>query len=253
MNAAPDELLRLDRALVAALARGDRVGAADLFDAEFTWIDALGREAREIGSPLLGDEAGLTPILHRYEEAASVVAERGKHFVLRLWIKRPAGWRCLVYHEVSQELPAPPHGPGRRDHDNPARSIPYTPRDGEEREALASWQRLEQAVIDHDAETWASHVADEFLVLGPTRRHTKADRKAVLEEQKRKDTPSAPSPLVWAQLCGVKDALVMRCQHQPFHGKAAQVSRLFIKRDGRWLMAVSFQTTEQDAVVKTID
>jgi hypothetical protein len=253
VNATPDDLVRLDRALAAALAKGDRIGAADLFDANFTWIDAHGRETREISAPLLGDETGLAPILHRYEEAASIVAERGKHFVLRLWIKRPAGWRCLVYHEVAQDLPVPPHGPGRRDHDNPARSIPYTPRDAQEREALASWQRLEQAVIEHDAETWACHVADEFLVLGPTRRHAKADRKAVIEEQKRKDTPSAPSPLVWAELHGVKDALVMRCQHQPFTGKAAQVSRLFIKRDGHWLMAVSFQTTEQDAPVKTID
>jgi hypothetical protein len=107
-------------------------------------------------------------------------------------------------------------------------------------------------VIDHDAEIWASHVADEFLVLGPTRRHSKADRKAVLEEQKLSDAPSAPSPLVSAKLHGVKDAMAMRCQHQPFHGKAAQVSRLFIKRNGQWLMAVSFQTTEQDAPVKTI-
>ena len=44
----------------------------------------------------------------------------------------------------------------------------------------------------------------------------------------------------------------MACEHQPFHGKAARVSRVFIKRDGRWLMAMSFQTTRQDAEVKTI-
>lgn len=252
MNVLPDEVLHADRALVTALASDDRVAAADLFDAEFSWVDARGRESREIGAPLLGNEAGLAPLVHCYDESASIVAERGKHFVLRLWIKRPAGWRCLVYHEVAQDLPAPPHGAGRRDHDNPARSIPYTPRDTDERDALASWQRLEQAVIEHDAETWAKHVADEFLVLGPTRRHTKADRKAVIEEQQRKDTPSAPAPLVWAKLFGVKNAIVMRCQHQPFHGKAAQVSRLFIKRNGQWLMAVSFQTTEQDAPIKTL-
>ncbi len=232
--------------------RATRSAASALIDAEFTAIDAHGRESREVGTPLLGNEAGLNPIVHRYDEAASIVAEHGKRFALRLWIKRPAAWRCIVYHEVWQELPVGPHGPTRHDHDNPARSIPYVPRDERERDALASWQRLEQAVIAHDADTWADHVADEFLVLGPTRRHTKADRKAVLEEQKRKDTPSAPAPLVWAKLHGVKDAIVMRCQHQPFHGKAAQVSRLFIKRGGRWLMAVSFQTTEQDAAVKTL-
>jgi len=253
VNAATDDLLSADRALVGAVAKGDAAAAASFIDAEFTWIDAHGRAGKRVGKPLLGDESGLSPIVHRYEQAASVVAERSKLFVLRIWIKRAAGWRCLVWHEVSQELPAAPHVPTRRDHDNPARVIPYEPRDQHERDALASWQRLEQAVIAHDAETWANHVADEFLVLGPTRRHTKADRKAVLEEQKRKDTPSAPSPLIWAKLHGVNDAIVMRCQHQPFHGKAAQVSRLFIKRDGRWLMAASAQTTEQDAPIKTID
>jgi len=44
----------------------------------------------------------------------------------------------------------------------------------------------------------------------------------------------------------------MTCEHQPFHGKAARVSRVFVKRAGQWLMAVSFQTTRQDAAVKTI-
>ena len=253
MSAAAGRPSAPDRALVAALAKGDRVGAADLFDAEFTWIDAHGREAREIGTPLLGDEAGLTPIVHRYEEAASVVAERGKLSCCASGSSgRPAGaassiTRCRRSCRRRRTGPAAATTTIRR------AAFPIRRATRTEREALASWQRLEQAVIEHDAETWASHVADEFLVLGPTRRHGKADRKAVLEEQKRKDTPSAPSPLVWAQLHGVKDALVMRCQHQPFHGKAAQVSRLFIKRDGRWLMAVSFQTTEQDAPVKSID
>jgi len=57
---------------------------------------------------------------------------------------------------------------------------------------------------------------------------------------------------VSARQFGFKDAMVMACEHQPFHGKAARVSRVFIKRDGRWLMAVSFQTTRQDAPEKTI-
>jgi hypothetical protein len=89
-------------------------------------------------------------------------------------------------------------------------------------------------------------------VLGPTRRHSKADRKAVLAEQKRSGTQSAPAPLVSARLFGFGDAMVMLCEHQPFHGKAARVSRVFVKRNGHWLMAVSFQTTRQDAPVKTI-
>lgn len=74
----------------------------------------------------------------------------------------------------------------------------------------------------------------------------------VLAEQKRSNTNSAPSPLVSARLFGFPDAMVMACEHQPFHGKTARVSRVFVKRDGQWLMAVSFQTPRQDAPVKTI-
>jgi hypothetical protein len=248
-----DGVLRADRALVAALAKG---AGGQWLDDDFSWVDyhgrTIGKAPAVTRQPPLGDEAGLVPTLHHYGEVATVVVERDKIFVLRIWVKRGNDWRLLVYHEVSQNLPAAPHGPGRKDWDNPARTIPYRPQNADERDALASWQRLEAAVIAHDAETWARHVADEFLVVGAARRHCKADRKAVIEQQKRSDANAAPAPLVSARLFGFNGAIVMRCQHQPFTGKAARVSRLFIKRDGHWLMAISFQTTEQDAPVKTI-
>jgi hypothetical protein len=251
-----DELIEADRALVAALAKRDAHAAAALLDDEFTWIDCQGRElgkqqaVRNLPQPPLV-ERGLIPLIHRYGAVASVVIEREKIFVLRLWVRRAAGWRLLTFHEVSQLGPAAPHGPGRKDWDNPCRTLPYEPRSDDERNCLAAWQRLETAVMTHDAETWARHVADEFLVVGAARRHTKADRKEVIEEQKRTDANSAPAPLVSARLFGFPGAMVMACEHQPFHGKAARVSRVFVKRDGQWLMAVSFQTTRQDAPVKT--
>jgi len=46
--------------------------------------------------------------------------------------------------------------------------------------------------------------------------------------------------------------MLMRCEHQPFHGKAARVSRVFVRCDGLWQMAVSFQTARADAPVVTI-
>jgi hypothetical protein len=257
MQASDDDAMRADRALVAALAGGE-VGAAALFDDELIWVDCDGRvldRTQAVGplpKPLLGDEAGLAPDVRRYGEVVAVVAERGKEFVLRIWVKRAAGWRLIAYHEVSQLLPAVPHGPGRKEWDNPCYALPYEPRTGDERDCLASWQALEIAVMHHEPEVWAEHVADEFLVVGAARRHTKADRKAVLAEQRRTRVNSAPAPLVAARLFGFNDAVVMLCEHQPFHGKAARVSRVFVKRDGKWLMAVSFQTTRQDAEVKTI-
>jgi hypothetical protein len=251
-----DGLLDADRALVAALARADTPAAVGLLDADFNWVDGHGRVLTKPqvaqAKPPLGDEAGLTPAIHRYGDVATVSAGRDKLFVLRIWAKRTDGWRLLTYHAVSQNVPPAPHGPSRKEWDNPCRTIPYEPRNNDERDCLASWQALEVAVMTHEPDEWARHVADEFMVVGAARRHSKADRKATIEEQRRSRANSAPAPLVWAELFDFPDAIVMRCEHQPFHGKAARVSRVFVKRGGHWLMAVSFQTTRQDAPVKTI-
>lgn len=240
-----------DDALAAALAAGD----VRLLDGDLTWVDAVGRvyDRRQIAgrrsAPLL--EGGELDV-HRYGPLATVRAETGKHHVLRVWAEREDGWKLVVWHEVSQDGPHAPHGPGHKEHDNPCFTLPYDPRDAHERDCLAAWQRLERAVMRHDPDEWARHVADEFVVVGAARRHSKADRYKVIEEQRRTDAASAPSPLVSARLDRFGDAMLMRCEHQPFHGKAARVSRVFVRRDGLWQMAVSFQTTQADAPVVTI-
>ena len=144
------------------------------------------------------------------------------------------------------------HGPGRKEWDNPCFTLPYEPRNEDERACLASWQALEVAVMHHLPDEWVKYVADEFSLFAATRQLTKADRVAVIREQLRSNANSAPSPLVWNEMIDFPNAIVMRCEHQPFHGKATRVSRVFVKRDGHWLMAVSFQTSRQDAEVKTI-
>ncbi len=245
------ELLAADGALLAALAKRD----ARLLDDDLTWVDANGRVYDK--SAVI--EQRLAPLLkggeldvHRYGPLAAVRVESGKHHVLRIWVERADGWKLIVWHEVSQDGAHAAHGPGRKEHDNPCFTLPYSPRDEHEHECLAAWQKLERAVMRHDPDEWARHVADEFIVVGAARRHGKSDRYKVIDEQRRTDANSAPSPLVSARLDHFGDAMLMRCEHQPFHGKAARVSRVFVRRDGVWQMAVSFQTTRQDAPVVTL-
>jgi hypothetical protein len=248
-------VLRADHALVAALAAGDCAAAQALLDDAFVWIDRDGRacgKADALPAPPLGDESDLAPHVQVYGNVATVQAARDKEFVLRIWIRRGGLWRALVLHEVSQAGAPAPHVPGPRDHDNPCRIIPYAPRSADERDCLAAWQALETAVMDKDPDEWARHVADEFTVVGAARRHGKRERQAVIAEQRAKDVPSAPAPLVEAEMFGFPNAMVMRCEHQPFHGKRYRASRVFVKRDGHWLMAVSYQTTRADAPVVTI-
>jgi len=251
-----EAVMEADRNFVAALARGDGKAVAGLLDEQFNWIDGRGRvmTKAESGSmkPLLGDEKGLKPIVNSYGDVVSVVVEGDKKYLLRIWAKRAAGWRLLVYHEVSQDVPVFGHGPGKKEWPNPCFELPYEPKNQDERDCLASWQALEVAVMRHLPEEWVKYVADEFSLYAATRQHTKAGRVAAIEEQRKTNANSAPSPLVWNEMICFPNAIVMRCEHQPFHGKVTRVSRVFTKRNGQWLMAVSFQTSRQDAPVKTI-
>ena len=251
-----DPVMDADRALVTALARGDAKTVASQLDDQFNWIDGAGHVLSKEQSggmkPLLGDESGLTPDRAPLRRRG-LGGDRGREeYLLRIWVKRAAGWRLLVYHEVSQDVPVFGHGPGKKEWDNPCFTLPYEPKNQDERDCLASWQALEVAVMRHLPDEWVKYVADEFSLYAATRQHTKAGRVAVIKEQLRTDANSAPSPLVWNEMIDFPNAIVMRCEHQPFHGKATRVSRVFVKRDGQWLMAVSFQTSRQDAPVKTI-
>src|SRR5512141_2857820 len=122
---APDaDVMQADRAQVAALANGDAGAAAALLDDDFTWVDFNGRildkpqVASALPKPPLVGQAGLTPAVHRYGEVVSIAVDRDKVFVLRVWVKRATGWRLIAYHEVSQNLPAAPHGLSRKEWDN---------------------------------------------------------------------------------------------------------------------------------------
>ena len=242
-------VLETDDALLRALAQGD----SRLLDDDLTWVDADGRMfdkpkvLTDRPKPLL---EGSERDVHRYGPLATVRAEAGKRHVLRIWVDRGDGGRLLAWHEVVQTGAA--HGPGPKEWDNPCFTLPYTPRNAHERDCLASWQELERAVMRHDPDEWARHIAEEFIVAGAARRHTKADRYNVIAEQRRTNANSAPAPLISARLDRFGDAMLMRCEHQPFHGKAARVSRVFVRCDGLWQMAVSFQTARADAPVVTI-
>jgi hypothetical protein len=252
--------LQADREFVQAAAKGDSAAVAKLLDADFTWTDADGKTLsrtdvlHSLPKPALGDESGAHLQRQTRSQVEAIMADRDKIHVLRLWVKRGSAWRLLVYHEVAlgrQEVG--PHSSGVTDCENPCKTVPYEPKNEAEKEIIASWQALETGVTHHDAAAWAPHIADEFAMLSSAndRALTKADRIATLNAQKQAGRGSAPSPLVAAQMFDFGDSVIMTCLHQPFTGKPVRVSRLWIKRDGKWIMSISFQTTIQAAPAKT--
>jgi hypothetical protein len=258
--AADDQsVLQADHEFVQAAAKGDTAIVGKVLDADFTWTDADGKtrartEALDsLPTPALGNETGAQLKQQIHSQVGAVMSGRDKTHVLRIWVRRPAGWRLLVYHEVTLGRQAPgPSGPGVKDCENPCKTLPYKPRNEAEQAIVTSWQALETGVTNHDAAAWSPHIAEEFVMLGSSNDHplTKADRIATLNLQKQTGFGSAPAPLVSAQMFDFGDAIVMTSHHQPYTGKPVHVSRLWIKRNGQWIMAISYQTTVQAAPAK---
>jgi hypothetical protein len=251
--------LQADREFVRAAAKGDQEAVGKLLDAEFTWTDSQGKtytksEAlTELPQLAVSGDGGANVEHRTYGQVVAVMASHGKAYALRVWVKRPSGWRALVYHEVTlREQPVAPAGSGVKECENPCKSIPYKPKNEAEQAIVASWQALETGVTAHDSAAWAPHIADEFAMLGSNNDHplSKADRMATLDLQKQTGVGSAPAPLVSAEMFDFGDAVVMKCLHQPFSGKPIRVTRVWIKRDGKWVMSISYQTTIQAAAAK---
>jgi hypothetical protein len=254
--AAGDEqaILQADREFVRSIARDDQAALGRILDEDFTWTDAAGKTQtrsdvlKALPKPALGADAGASVKQLNYGQVGAVMHDHEKLHVLHIWVQRPAGWRVLVYHEVAQlDQSASRAGTGVKDCENPCKTLPYRPRNEAERAIVASWQALEIGVTNHDSAAWSSHIADEFVMVGSSNDHvlSKADRISTLDLQKQTGVASAPAPLVSAQMFDFGDSVVMTCLHQPYTGKQVHVSRLWIKRNSKWIMAISYQTAIQ--------
>jgi len=250
---------QVDKAFVQAAAQGDAAAIGKMLDGEFTWTDADGKTltAEEVlhavPKDALGDESGAELSERTYGQVAAVNVGRGKIHILRMWAQRPGGWRLLVYHEVKQlDQPSNSPGSGIKDCENPCKMVPFKPANDAEQAIIASWQALETGVTAHDADAWAPHIAEEFVQVSSNSDHpiSKAGRIETLNKQKASGVGSAPTPLVSAKMFDFGDAVIMTCLHQPYSGKPIHVSRLWIKRDSKWIMSISYQTTIQAAAAK---
>jgi hypothetical protein len=244
-------LAKADQIFAQDLEQANTSELATLLDDEFTWTDSAGktRDKQQMLADLKKDGAMAdTDTLKQqvYGDVGVVTASAGRLHTLRVWVKRGGQWRLLVYHDATLVAKAhPPSSSGLTDCENPCKTVPYQPRNADEQGVISSWQALETAVTNHDSQAWASHMADEFTLTNSNNDHvmTKADRIAILDKQKQSGAGSAPSPLVSAKMYDFPDAIVMTAQHQSGDHKPTHVTRVWIKRDRLWQMAISQQTT----------
>jgi hypothetical protein len=248
--------MKADAGFDNALSNSDSKALAALLDANFTWTDMNGKSqtaaevAHALPKPIFGGN-NLTRVEHLiYGDVGITQLHNGRLHILRMWVKRPAGWRALVYHEVQLRDTPPPAAAAPAagaECINPCRAIPYQGKTANERAVATSFSALETSVMAHDAERWASMIGEEFEAASSAadKLLDKKTRKAELAQASMAGL--VPTPLVSAHMTELGDAIIMESVHQPPGGKPMHATRLWVKRGAGWVETVSYQTTIQAA------
>src|SRR5260370_38852387 len=106
--AADDAVVTADKAVVAALAKGDKVAANKWLDPDFTWIDSEGimwakTDAFRAGlKPLVAVGTDTKIIEHKYGKSVVWIQwNQGSKYSARFWVKRASGWKLLHTTEIA--------------------------------------------------------------------------------------------------------------------------------------------------------
>jgi hypothetical protein len=256
------DVLGASRRLADALA-ADRGGIAALLDPEFR---AVGRDGREwFGADAIPhlEPAPAPEGLRDYGDVALLVGrdpvDGGERVTVEVWVRREAGgergWRLLVRQLNTIAAPGAPsgrpaHAPRPADAPpprcaNPCEFVPYDATSDAERGIIHSFQTLEGHVIRNEVDDWVNYVGEEFIVFR-TGQHptTRNERVGHMREQRKINAEIHVAEVedMWIRVFG--DVAVMRADHvMPGNRRPPyRATRVWVKRDGVWQMAVSQQT-----------
>jgi hypothetical protein len=250
----PDEqaVLRANKTLEQALQEADNAKTVQLLDAELTWVSTEGiiQTKREVlaklPKPLVVSGEGVQVTERTYGQIAVLQLHSGQEHVLRIWVRRPAGWRVLHIGEITQPLKPDASAPGiETPCINPCTTVPFRPESATEQAVLASWQQMETGAYNHSGAEWGAHAAEEFVVVSSwsNRPMTKSDRTAAYDKLRENGVQSnTVAPLLWAHMWEFGDTIFMLAGHTRYGGKPDIASRVWMNRDGHWLLTVSYHT-----------
>jgi ketosteroid isomerase-like protein len=257
---AGQEAVQADHALLSALAKSDKAAVGKLLDADFVWTDGDGKSMKkaEVLDGLAAyatDNQGEDDVqTHFYTLLETVLGSHHGARFLRVWVKRPAGWREFL------ELDTPistqngqrggiETGAGQGDCENPCRTLPYTPKTAMDKAIVADWQKTKVEEWHPDAVDWPMHIADEFLIINNNGMRNKAERVAIAQKAQAAGAGTPGDPITAMEIYDFGDnAAVMISHHVPHRGgKPYYNVRVWTLRDGRWQLAVSQQSTIQAA------
>jgi hypothetical protein len=250
---ADDAVVTADRAVVAALAKGDKAAANKWLDQDFNWIDSEGimwfkDDAFRAGlKPLVtaGDDVKVTE--HKYGKSVVWIQwNRGNKYSARFWVKRPAGWKLLHTTEIAAipkrdfQTVAPAYDIPCN---NPCKAVPYKPLSAGEKAALEEWQEQESSQAN-----WEKRVADDMdqRVVSTYGGASPSKAERIVGMNKRAaENPNGPkvgaAPALWIRTWDFDDAVVMVSIQPTYGDKAYWSSRVLAKNPaGLWQMMESY-------------
>jgi hypothetical protein len=263
--AGDDEVMKADRAVVAALAKGDKVAANKWLDPDFNWIDSEGimwmkEDAFRGGvKPLIAAPGDDVKVLeHKYGKSVVWIQwNQGNKYSARFWVKRPAGWKLLHTTEIAA-VPKRDFDVFKANYDipcnNPCKALPYKPISEGEKAALQEWQDQESGQA-----RWEVRVADDqdqrVVSTYGGASPSKAERIVGMNKRAAAN-PNAPkegaAPALWIRTWDFGDAVVMVSVQPTYGDKPYWSSRVLAKdANGFWQMKESYHNFILAAPVMT--
>ena len=255
-----------DRAFEKAVAQ-DPVALAMQTDPAFTWIDATGTlQSRQEILDAFG--AGSAPQLlvlttavnvqlttRVYGPLAFVQVHAGRSYSLRVFAKARDGWRALHVIELTQPAQAaaasasgaavPSEEGVVTDCINPCKVVPFKPGTPAAKAAFADWREMEMGSLARNMDLWGRHVLDDVIIVDSGGNGTIAKAQRIANTLKQKQagvrTNEVP-PVLWARTLDFGDSVLLLMLQQPYKGQPYYAARIYVNRDGRYQMAVSYHT-----------
>jgi len=256
-----------NRAFEKAVAQ-DPVALEMQTDSSFSWVDATGtfQSRREIldsfslgTAPqllVLTTAVGVQLTTRVYGQLAFVQVHAGRSYSLRIFAKRNDGWRAVHVIELTQPpqgaAPASATGAAVPSEEgvitecvNPCKLVPFRPVTPAAKAAFADWREMELGSLARNMDLWGRHVLDDVIIVdsGGNGTISKAQRIANTLRQKQAGvrTNEVP-PVLWAHAYDFGGTVLLLMLQQPYKGQPYYGTRIYVNRDGRYQMAVSYHT-----------
>jgi hypothetical protein len=256
-----------NRAFEKAVAQ-DPVALEKQTDPRFTWIDSTGtfQSRQEIldafgagNAPqlvVLTTAVGVQLTTRIYGDLAFAQVHAGRSYSLRIFAKGNQSWRAVHVIELTQPAEAAaPSATGAAvpseegvvtDCVNPCKVVPFKPATPGAKSAFSDWRQMELGSLARNMDLWGRHVLDDVIIVDSGGHGTisKAQRIANTLKQKQAGvrTNEVP-PVLWAHALDFGDTVLLLMLQQPYKGQPYYGTRIYVRRDGRYQMALSYHTS----------